>query len=179
MIVAEAGRLRPALTDADRQQIARTAASLVPKPADGKTPTAAQLQPLVAASVNAFCAGNRCQGEPGATVTGPPGKPGSNSTVPGPAGKDAPPVTDEQLRTQAVAFFTVYCAQESEPCRGKTGDPGEQGLRGPQGDPGRGIKSTRCQDDGNWLFLYSDGSTETVPAPCKVVVLPDPSRASR
>lgn len=56
---------------------------------------------------------------------------------------------------------------------GAKGDPGEQGEVGPQGEPGRGITSTKCQGDGTWLFMYSDGSSETVDGPCRV--LPNPA----
>lgn len=170
IIATEAGRLRPALTAADRQQIARTAASLVPKPADGKTPTAAQLQPLVAASVDAFCVGGRCQGKPGASVTGPPGRPGD--TVTGPPGKDAPPVTDEQLARAIDARFASYCAGEGQPCRGATG---EQGLKGDTGQDGRSIVDTDCVGEGQesyWRITYdrpdSAGNTvENALGPCR------------
>lgn len=60
--------------------------------------------------------------------------------------------------------------------QGPAGPAGEQGATGevgPQGQPGRGITSVKCQDDGTWLFLYSDGSTEIVDGSCRIVVHPN------
>ena len=60
--------------------------------------------------------------------------------------------------------------------QGQAGIQGEQGIQGevgPQGAPGRGIASTKCQDDGTWLFTYTDGSTDAVDGPCRVVVPPN------
>jgi len=73
---------------------------------------------------------------------------------------------------------------QGEPgARGETGDQGPAGIQGepgsdstvpgPQGEPGRGIASVKCQDDGNWLFTYTDGSTDTVDGPCRVPVPPN------
>jgi hypothetical protein len=147
------------VTQAEISQIARVAAQLVPKPQDGHTPTAAEIQPLVAATLAAYCAGGRCDGKPGAD-----GKPGET----GPPGKDAPPVTDEQLLAAAQQALTSYCAQDSKPCQGPTGPAGPTGADGKQGSPGRGITGTKCQDDGSWLFTYTDESTEVVQGPCRI-----------
>jgi hypothetical protein len=114
-------QLPPAVT----AQIAAQAALLVPKPKDGHTPTAKELQPLVAAAQAAYCADGRCTPKPG---------------TPGEPGKDAPPVTDAQLRPLVADGVTAYCAQESKPCQGEPGKPGEPGadstIQGPPGAAG-------------------------------------------
>lgn len=170
IISADLLRYRPTLTAAEVQQISRTAATLVPKPKDGKTPTSAELQPLITASLAAYCTGDRCnggEGKPGAQ--GSPGQPGA-------AGSPAPPVTDEQLRPLIVAQFTAYCGQDSRPCDGKVGPRGEDGQ------PGRSVVDTDCVSEelggSHWVITYDrpiNGSyTQDVPGPCRIVVLPSP-----
>lgn len=117
-----AGYQLPAATAA---QIAKAAAALVPKPKDGHTPTVAELQPLVAAVHAKYCADGKCTPKPGADGT--PGRDGS----PGVNGKDAPPVTDAQLRPLIAEGFAAYCGQESKPCEGERGPSGPMGPAGP------------------------------------------------
>lgn len=120
-------------------QIAVAAAAMVPKPKDGHTPTAAELKPLVAAAQAAYCADGKCIPKPGAEGSpGKPGEPGAASTIPGPAGRDAPPLTAEQIRPIVTEAFTAYCAQPGEPCRG------EKGTQGDKGETGRGIVDMFC-----------------------------------
>lgn len=120
-------------------QIAAAAAAMVPKPKDGHTPTAAELKPLVAAAQAAYCADGKCIPKPGAEGSpGKPGEPGAASTIPGPAGRDAPPLTAEQIRPIVTEAFTAYCAQPGEPCRG------EKGTQGDKGETGRGIVDMFC-----------------------------------
>ena len=152
VIVADQIASTPAkLTQSEISQIARTSAALVPKPRDGKTPTAAQLQPIVTATLAAYCAGDKCVGK-----AGKDGRDGAD-------GKDAPAVTDEQLLAAAQQTLTAYCAQESRPCDGTDGKDGVDGK------DGRGITKTECQQDGTWLFSYTDGTTQTVDGPCRVI----------
>lgn len=103
------------ITQAEISQIARVAAQMVPKPADGKTPTAAQIQPVVTAAIAAYCTGDKCV-KVGAT--GPQGERG-------PKGDDAPKVTDEELLKAAQQALASYCAGDSKPCDGKNGTDGQ------------------------------------------------------
>lgn len=182
----ELSKHKIALTQSEIDQIARVASSMVPKPKNGTTPSSAQVQGVVSATILTFCAQDSqpCRGGEG------------------PKGKDAPPITEAQLSGAVGAF----CGEDAVNCRGPRGETGATGRGiksitksgetvavtytddttttftvpdgqvgpvGPQGEPGRGITSTKCQDDGTWLFLYSDGSTETVEGPCRIVVPPN------
>lgn len=169
IIAGQLAAYQPSLTPAQVQQIATVAAALVPKPKDGHTPTAAELQPLVVAAQIGFCSNGRCDGKIGPTgPVGPSGAPGAN----GSPGADAPPVTDEQLKPLIVSALTAYC--ESQPggtCKGLTGDIGP---RGPQGKFFAGMD---CQSDGKWRYYIkdpADGSMETffTDGPCRIAVLP-------
>jgi hypothetical protein len=158
LIVADQIARTPAkVTQAEINQIARVAAALVPKPKDGKTPTAAELKPAISAALDAFCAQDRCVGKPGTE-----GKQGTE----GAPGKDAPEVTDEQLLAAAQQALTIYCAQDSKPCQGAPGTDGKPGT------DGRGIADTDCLDDGTWRITYTDGTTDTARGPCRAVVAP-------
>jgi hypothetical protein len=179
IIAAELVRHHPELTGDQVVQISRVAASLVPKPADGKTPTVAELTPLAQAAQRAFCLDGRCTPKPGAE--GKPGATGSPGAQ-GVAGKDAPPVTDEQLRPLIVSELAVFCAQDSKPCKGDDGDTGANGT------DGRSVIDTDCVGEGSdskWVITYdkpfSDGSTtQTRMGPCRVAPLvPAPTDAVR
>lgn len=173
IIADELTRAHPDLTPAQVQQISRVAASLVPKPADGKTPTIAELTPLAQAAQRAYCADGRCTPEPG--------KPGSQGSV-GPAGKDAPPVTDEQLRPLIAGELAAYCAQDSHPCRGS------DGANGSEGQAGRSVTDTDCVgegDDSHWVITYdrplpNGSTTQTRLGPCRLApLIPVPTDAAR
>jgi hypothetical protein len=158
IVASELAQQKITLSAAEVTQIARVAASLVPKPKDGVTPTKEQLQAMASAAITTYCAGDRCvgkTGKPGDTVTGPPGK-------------DAPPVTDEQLAVRVAA----YCTSESKPCQGPTGPAGETGAAG------RGITAgPTCLGDGDdsyWLTRYSDGTEQRQDGPCRLTA-PTPS----
>jgi hypothetical protein len=162
LIVADQIAQTPAkVTQAEINQIARVAAALVPKPKDGKTPTAAELKPAITAALDAFCAQDRCVGKPGTE-----GKQGTE----GPAGKDAPEVTDEQLLAAAQQALAVYCAAESKPCQGPAGQPAP---------PPYSVVDTDCVGDGNdsvWKVYLSNGAdqkTFTTSGPCRIG--PDPN----
>jgi hypothetical protein len=165
IVAVEIAQTPAKLTQAEITQVARIAAALVPKPADGKTPTAAELRPIVAAVLAAYCVDDKCVGKPG--VEGKPGRDGRD----GENGKDAPAVTDEQLLAAAKQALAAYCAQDSQPCKGPQGEPG-QSVTGPTGPAGRGIADTDCQDDGTWLIYYTDGTTDTARGPCRIVIPP-------
>jgi len=158
-IVADQIARTPAkVTQAEITQIARVAAALIPKPKDGKTPTAAELKPAVSAALDAFCAQDRCVGKPG--TDGKPGEPG----------EPAPEVTDEQLLASAQQALVIYCAAETKPCEGK---PGAAGKDGEKGAPGRGIADTDCLPDGTWKIYYTDGTTDITNGPCRIPVPPN------
>lgn len=166
IVAVEIAQTPAKLTQTEITQVARIAAALVPKPADGKTPTAAELRPIVAAVLAAYCVDDKCAGKPG--VEGKPGRDGRD----GENGKDAPAVTDEQLLAAAKQTLATYCAQDSQPCKGPQGEPG-QSVTGPTGPAGRGIADTDCQDDGTWLIYYTDGTTDTARGPCRIVIPPE------
>lgn len=160
VVVAELAQYKVSLTQAEITQIARVAATLVPPGADGKTPTDAEIRPMVVAAVSAYCVGDKCVGKPGAA-----GNPGAD----GPPGKDAPKVTDEELLGAAQKALATYCAAETKPCEGKAGADGKDGVNGKEG---RGIADTDCQDNGNWLITYTDGTTDTARGPCRILAVP-------
>lgn len=115
IVQTELAQHKAVLSQAEVQQIARVAAALVPKPKDGVSPSATQLQLAAQAAVAAYCAGDKC------VRTGPEGKQGPK----GDDGADAPKVTDEQLYAAAVAARDSYCAQDSKPCDGIDGKDGQ------------------------------------------------------
>lgn len=150
-------RQKVSITQAEISQISKAAAAIavqqIPKPKDGKTPTAAEMQLYAKLSVAAYCAGDRCRAPVATPIPGPPGRDGEN-------GKDAPKITDEELLKSVQAALTSYCGLETKPCKG---------IDGKQGDPGRGITGTTCLDNGRWQFRYTDGSTEIVDGPCRIL----------
>lgn len=154
LIVADQISRSPAkVTQAEINQIARVAAALVPKPRDGKTPTAAELKPVVEAVLAAFCAEDRCVGKQGAE--GPEG----------PRGKDAPEVTDEQLLTAAQQALASYCAGDTKPCQGKDGK---------DAPPPYSVVDTDCVGDDDqsfWRIYLSNGTdqkTFDTKGPCRI-----------
>lgn len=173
LIASALSRYQPVMSDAQIKQAAAAAAALVPKAKDGKTPTAAELQPLVVAAHTAYCSGGRCDGKVGPTgPVGPSGAPGS----------DAPAVTNEQLIPLIASALDAYCqSQPGETCKGLRGADGEIGPRGFQGKNFAGMD---CMDDGRWRYYIrdpADGSQETFFAdgPCKVVVIPPVAARTR
>lgn len=161
IVVTELASHKAELSQAEISQVARVAASMVPKPADGKTPTKAELQPMVVAALAAYCVDDKCVGKPG--TDGKPGKDGTD-------GKDAPAVTDAQLLAAAQTALQAYCGAETHPCDGRDGTDGKDGVNGKDG---RGIADTDCQEDGTWLVTYTDGTTSTSRGPCRVVIPPE------
>lgn len=151
-------------------------------------PTVAQ----VAAAISDYCATGGCRGadgengEPG--QNGEPGDPGRPPTAEeiaiavaaycnggacrgadGADGEPGPPPTDAQVLEQV----RVYCSENNN-CQGRTGDTGERGATGV------GIETVTCPDDENddWVYTFTDGSTQIVAGPCRVTPLlppPDPS----
>lgn len=163
LVDAEVSKAKAPITQAEVTQIARVAATFVPKPKDGKSVTAAELQPLVAIALATYCGEDRCTGRSG--DDGAKGDTGDQ----GEPGKDAPKVTDEQLRPLIATSLEAYCAQDSKPCAGKVGEKGDPGPAG------RGIKDTDCIGSGDesfWRFLYSDGTTSDESGPCRLATLP-------
>jgi hypothetical protein len=146
VVAMELANHKVTLTEAEVSQIARVAASLIPKPKDGVTPTAAQLQPLVTATVAAYCTGDRCVGKQGPT---------------GPAGGEGRQGPD--------------CSLDSKPCQGPPGPSGPEGPQGPAGKDAVSIDDTDCVGtgaDSYWRIHYSDGTTGTSLGPCRIDVAP-------
>lgn len=159
VVASELAQQKVTLTQAEISQIARVAATLVPKPADGKTPTPAQVQPVVTSVVAAYCAGDKCVPQPGAKGDrGDKGEPGA----------DAPKVTDEELLAAAKQALAAYCAQDSKPCTPKDGADGKEGPQGVS------ITDTDCigsGDDSYWRIYLSNDTTKDVPGPCRIAPL--------
>ena len=157
LIVADQlSRQKVSITQAEISQIARVAAQLVPKPADGKTPTAAQIQPVVAAAIAAYCTGDKCVGQKG--PVGPQGERGTD-------GKDAPKVTDEELLKASAQALAAYCGQESSPCDGKVGPSGTDGADAPV------MVDIDCKGDGEasyWRMQFNKGPDKTAMGPCRL-----------
>lgn len=154
LIVADQIARTPAkVTQAEINQIARVAAALVPKPKDGKTPTAAELQPVVAATLAAFCSEDRCVGKQG------------NEGKEGPKGEPAPAVTDEQLLAAAQQALVAYCAGDTKPCQGKDGK---------DAPPPYSVVDSDCiGDDAEsfWRIYLSNGTdqkTFDTKGPCRI-----------
>jgi hypothetical protein len=120
---------QPSLTAAQVEQIARVTAPKVVRPKDGRSPTSAELQPLVANAVASYCTEDRCVGKTGAN------------------GRDAPPISDEKLSTMIDQALTAYCAQRND-CVGKDGEPGADstipGPIGPTGPAGPDSSAEKC-----------------------------------
>lgn len=148
------------LTQAEISQVARVAAALIPKPADGKSPTPAQILPVVTSVVAAYCTGDKCVGRSGAD--GKPGRDGAD-------GKDAPKVTDEELLAAAQQALAAYCAQDSKPCTPRDGR---------DGTPGVGITDMDCVgsgDDSYWRIYLSNDTTKTALGPCRIAPILPPA----
>lgn len=144
------------ITQAEITQIARVAAQLVPKPADGKSPTVAQIQPVVTAALAAYCTGDKCVGK-----TGTSGRDGRDGTD----GKDAPKVTDAELLKAAQQALAAYCAGETSPCDGKVGPSGQDGADAPV------MVDMDCLGDGNdsyWRMQFDKGPDKTAMGPCRI-----------
>ncbi|HEY9414287.1 MAG TPA: hypothetical protein VIQ30_05980, partial [Pseudonocardia sp.] len=155
VVTDEIGRYKLTVTRAEINQIARTAAAMVPKPKDGVSPTDAEIRFRVAAAVAAFCLDDKC------VKQGADGKPGAT-------GKDAPKATDEELLKAAQQALATFCAADSKPCAGTDGVNGQDGQSGADG---RGIADTDCLPDGTWRISYTDGTTSIVRGPCRVVAV--------
>ncbi|TQJ60473.1 collagen triple helix repeat protein [Arthrobacter sp. SLBN-83] len=83
-----------------------------------------------------------------AGTNGAPGKDGAPGPVgatgpAGPPGPSGPPGADSTVPGPA----------------GPAGPTGAPGAAGPKGDPGRGIQSAFCGNDGRWIITYTDGTT--------------------
>ena len=134
------------------------------------------------------------EGKPGARGDqGPQGPQG----IQGPIGPQGPPgpigITGQSPRcllepTRCVGPKGAAGSDGEQGTQGPKGDTGATGETGPQGlagvdgkdgtdgrdgangKDGRGITSVSCQQDGTWLFAYTDNTTQTVDGPCKVQV---------
>lgn len=103
---------------------------------EGQSPSPA----AVYAAVLQYCTNTDCKGVNGKDGT---------SGVDGAAGKDAQPITDEQIQAQVVA----YC--QANRCRG------EDGATGPQGVAGKTpVISCVIRDSGSYVAWKSEGDLD-------------------
>lgn len=107
------------------------------------------------------------RGIPG--VTGPAGRPGAD----GKAGRPGAPGTDGGPGATGPTGKDGATGPA-----GKDGANGRDGTNGKDGAPGRGIASIACADSGDWLIAFTDGTTQSVSGPCRVMsTAPDPAPA--
>jgi hypothetical protein len=183
MIDAEVSKARAPITQAEVTQIARVAATFVPRPRDGKSVTAAELQPLVAVALATYCGEGRC--------TGRAGDDGAKGDT-GDRGADAPKVTDEQLRPLIATSLAAYCGQPDKPCDGRDGKDGapcdpavNSDCIGPVGAEGRGVADMDCNPDTRrWEVRYTKGANSSEGdradgGPCLADPVPSVSKAGR
>ncbi len=107
-------------------------------------------------------------------VDGPRGPAGA----PGADGKDGPAGADGEPGAPGAAGVAGEDGSDGQPgvdgkdgAAGPAGPPGESGATGPAGEPGRSITTVTCPD-GDWIITYSDGTSDTVTGPCRL--LPSP-----
>jgi hypothetical protein len=144
---------------------------------DGQPPTADD----IAAAFITFCADGRCVGQAGKDAA--PGRDGKDAVAlapeyemvlaavtevcntgicTGPTGERGPGPTPEMV----LAAVQQYCANDA--CRGPAGaDSTVPGPSGAQGEPGRGIADTYCQDNGSWQITYTDGEVDSDAGQCR------------
>jgi hypothetical protein len=120
-------------------------------------------------------------------VPGPVGPQG----VPGPAGPQGSPGPSGKPGAAGSPGVAPACLKESTKCVGPKGATGLPGTDGQDGQPGadaspatdgvdgkpgkdgvdgkdgRGVSKVECQDDGTWLFTFTDNTTFVVLGPCK------------
>ena len=159
VIVADMIARTPAqITPTEVTQIARVASAFVVKPKDGKSPTVAELTPIVKVVLAQFCTEDRCVGPRGSD---------------GPKGDPAPAVTDEQLLAASAQSLTAYCGQPEKPCQGK------DGVDGKDAPPPYSVVDVDCVGDGEqsvWRTYLSNGTdqrTITSKGPCRIGPDPD------
>lgn len=183
LVDAEVGKAKAPITQAEVTQIARVAATFVPRPKDGKTVTAAELQPLVAIALATYCGEDRCVGR-----AGDEGRKGDT----GKDGRDAPKITDEQLKPLIATSLEAYCGQSDKPCEGRPGKDGapcdpavNSDCIGPVGADGRGVEDMDCNPTTRrWEVLYTKGANSSEGdradgGPCLADPVPSVSRAGR
>jgi hypothetical protein len=202
IVVTELSKNRVSITQAEINQVARVAAGMVPKPKDGKPPAPAQVQGVVSATLMTFCAQDSkpCEGDEGpkgkdappitearlsdavaafcgegaVNCRGGDGKPGTDGTD-GTDGQDGRGI---KSITKSGEVVTVTYTDDTTATF--TVPDGAEGKVGPAG---RGIADTDCQEDGDWLITYTDGTTDTARGPCRVVAAPptdpDPTPAAK
>lgn len=140
IVADELGDRQLVLTAGQIDQIARAAASQVPEPQDGRSPTDAEVRTIVEDVVGEVCADDACRGPAGED------------------GQSAPPITNEQLDER----LAVYCSTRND-CVGPQGPPGPpgrdgtNGTDGKDGAPGRGITAVSDPHavDGNCVISIS------------------------
>lgn len=153
---------------------------------DGATPTPDD----IAAAFMTFCADGRCVG-----ATGQKGEDGKNAeplapqyemvlaavadvcgtgACNGPAGRDGVNGTDGADATQEMVLAAVQTVCANDACRGPVGETGADGAKGDQGETGRGIADSYCQDSGLWKITYTDGAVDNDAGKCR----PDPVTAT-
>jgi hypothetical protein len=116
------------------------------------------------------------KGDPGKDgvdgIPGPTGIPGPDGP-PGPGGPGGPPGTNGAGGPPGSAGASG--GDGADGMNGTPGEPGQDGAPGPQGpagadgstgpigpqgEPGRGIATAYCGDDGRWIITYTDGAVQ-------------------
>lgn len=123
---------------------------------DAPPPDPAELQALVMQTVLTYCdAGPQCD-------KGDTGTAGKN-------GSDGP--TLDEVRAIVTTVLEEHCAaQPGGTCKGDVGKTGDTGPRGVS------IATVQCPEpDDDWLIEFTDGTTQTVPGPCRVEPTLDPT----
>jgi len=128
-----------------------------------------------------------------------------NPPADGEDGEDAPEPTDQQIAAQVAAYLiTNPPADGADGTNGTNGRGvvsasldncdvvftytdhttdrvgpicGADGQDGDKGEPGVSIEKVECPDDENddWLYTFTDGTTQIVPGPCRVEPIIEPS----
>lgn len=193
---AEISRRGLVVSPSQLSSVAKQAASLVPKPKDGISPTPEQVKNVVVATVAAVCANDACKGDTGKT------------------GEQGPGPTDEQVAAIVKTFCNSDGRVDCVGAKGNTGDTGPKGSEisnittakngddllvtflfvnsdgnnkdfavtipaGPKGDTGRGIDKITCPDDDDpatsdqFHIVYTDGTFTDVGV-CRQGVISEP-----
>lgn len=129
IVSAEVARRNFTVTPAQMAVIAQSAAKMIPKPKDGRTPTSQELQPLASAAVATFCANDACKGDDG------------DNGGEGPKGEKGNPPSQAELD----ATLAAYCSDKN-------------GCIGKDGAAGRGIEAVTKVGE-TLTIKYTDGTS--------------------
>jgi hypothetical protein len=78
-------------------------------------------------------------------------------------------IQEPEIQDPEIQDPDTYCLDRPKRCqgeRGPSGKPGIRGVPGPKGDTGvagRGLSALMCNDEGHFVAVYSDGSSQELP----------------